>query len=127
MLVPSSRSPGGLWGYLGRVGRDETRVSWDFGRCSSPECPPSSAAPRLEDIPVDAALSWKYCSVVFPVLPLHNQPNIGNLELSLKHKSLSGLVCRGGLAGTEELVPVPVCCTEDGAVLGVFPILWLGA
>lgn len=45
MLVTSSRSPGGLRGCLGRVGRDQTRVSWDIGRCSSAECPAHQLSP----------------------------------------------------------------------------------
>lgn len=93
------------------------RPGWDIGRCPSAECPPS-AAPRLEDVLVDASLSWKPCSVVFPFLLWHSQPN---LELSLKHKPPSCFVCRGGLRGTEEQVAVPVCCTERGASLGWFP------
>lgn len=76
---------------------------------------------------MDASFSWKLCGVMFPFLLLRNQPNIGNLELSLKHQSLSGLVCKGGLAGTEELVTVPMCYIEHGAGLGMFPILCLGA
>lgn len=46
---------------------------------------------------------------VFSFLLWHNQPNIGDLELSLKPKSFSGLVSKGGLNKSNSLITVTTC------------------
>lgn len=47
--------------------------------------------------------------LVFAFLLWHNQPNIGNLELSLKPKSFSGRLSKGGLSKKNELITATTC------------------
>lgn len=54
---------------------------------------------------------------VFAFLLWHNQPNIGNLVLSLKPKSFSGLVSKGGLSTVNELITATTCYLLHGTVL----------
>lgn len=59
---------------------------------------------------------------VFSFQPWHNQPNIGHLELSLKPKSFSGLVCTVCLSN--ELITATTCCLLHGTVLVMCSLLW---
>jgi len=47
----------------------------------------------------------------------HNQPNTGNLELSLKPKLFSGLVSKVGPSETNELITATTCYLLHGSVL----------
>lgn len=69
-----------------------------------------AACRRGQGIPLGAASpSLETAILVFSFLLQHNKANVGCLKLSLKPKSFSGLVSKGGLSKTDALITATSC------------------